>query len=304
MHPFLLHSMIFDWLMHNTDQSVTDANHSAYECVYAGRRRYSGLYHQAQLKREIQRGGRATPVFQAKEAVMLDLLHILAAGQVHRVATISDRAPLTPDERLTVWIAYNPADGAILAYTAAYDLHLEDGCRYAFAKKLSGHLESRILNYMLGQDLVVKEAMRLFRIYTLRMRFCFDLSQEDLPYELNGVTYTEQSLLDLDRSVLAVLPMILDYVGWTLEEDQRLTADEVNVQAHYITVEPVAVRTEGQRYLRGEVVAVYRCVQGVVEAIRFDAEGGNEDLDTEPNFKIALQVWATPAAPAREVIEV
>jgi len=277
MYPFLMYSMVVDWVMHNTGVTITEANRYAYDCLYDYGNPEIGmsfLYLNAH-----EEHGWFPPLSEVNQRAVLGLLHILASDQVHRVAEI----PYRQQENMTMWIAYNPLTGVIVAYVAAYKLFHGDIWRATtYAGRVADRFESRILNRLIGMSMTIADIFDNFIYLSVGLRKGFRLEvTSNAPTTINGVVYHCNSFTGLSEHVFDFLPMILDSVGWTLAEDQNLTADEIIYQRNAYTTVPA--RT-------------YRCDQGVLSFVR--------RADIRYRSIYTIDIWGPVRSGPPEVIEV
>jgi hypothetical protein len=280
MHPHILHTLIVNWMRDNTTASLDEANVYASGCVT--------LFGNPEPDDNI------SIVFKpdvARQEQMLALLRILASDQPHRVATVADRYESNYERSMTLWFAYKPSNGNILAFVSTWDSQPEDRMRTMYAKKLK-HGESRILNHVLSTNLGNYDAVRCFTCNTVYMVERLNLSrfnaerrfgrfpEYDTPFVYNNVSYEATSLLVQYHDInMELLRMTLDCAGWTLLDDQELTREERHVLDNYV---------------RGYVTLTFRCDKGVI--------GYRRIADSE--FWM-MRIWGPSVrAPPREVIEV
>jgi hypothetical protein len=282
MHPYIMHTQIVLWMRENTTASLDEANLYASGCV--------------------SRFGNPEPtddtsiVFKPnvdRRVQMLALLRILASDQPHRVATVDDRYESNYERSMTLWFAYKPSNGIILAFVSTWDLHQEGRMRTMYAKKLK-HGESRILNRLLSTTLGNYKVLRLLVLNTVYIRECLDLNSFNpdrrfgrfpdyaAPYWHNNVAYECTShMIGSYELNLELLPMTLNCAGWILLDDQELTREERHVKNNYV---------HGGRL----ILITFRCDKGVIGYRRIEGS----------DFWV-MSIWGPSVrARPREVIEV
>jgi hypothetical protein len=279
MHPYILHTQIVQWMRENTTASLDEANVYASGCVSRFGNPEINQQTPMQFKPDV-----------ARREQMLDLLRILASDQPHKVATVSDRHNRSNVDLMTLWFAYKPSNGIILAFVSTWDILPEAGVWTMFAKKLIRHGESRILNRLLSTSLINYIVMTRFITFTVHLREVMDFNSvvplrrfgHPAPYWDNDVAYESNSLLVHDGNIMQdMLPLILDCVGWTKLEDQALSPAERRVKDYYVNS-------------GGHISVTCRCDKGVIgfQMIGF--------LDY-----CFVRIWGPSVrTPPREVIEV
>ena len=233
-----MHPLIVNWVRENTTASLEEASIYASDCIH----RYGNP----------ERDSKCPVAFNSKigrNKRIVELLRILAHGQAHKVVKIRDRFHPDASRHTVIWIAYRPSNGVIVAVVGSHDHPDMQSMLQVCAMKLRNRMESRILNRLLSDNLTNAKLLQTFFILTGNLLDCFNLRFENEPFFVNGVYYNYNWLPYLDRYVVDLMPMILDCAGWILEDDQTLTADEMEVK-NYRTKIPTLM--------------VFRCDKGFV----------------------------------------